>query len=184
MYLGRGGDEANLQNQQIIEEACALLVELIDFAAEYGWRAIPQLARVPQIAHRDWLNADWLKGRVNALFVEKVRQKSATINQDGERIPLNALRLPFADTSEGALTMWDLLADWEGREKVLPRRDEAAGWRDAVESWSRVANRLVSSYPETVDGDGLAKTVHNVSREPVRRCYNSSSEPARPERGR
>ena len=166
VYLGRSGDEANLQNEKIIEETCALLVELIEFAAEYGWRDIPQLARVPQIAHRDWLNADWLKGRVNALFVEKVRQKSATINQDGERIPPNALKLPFASTAEDTPTLWNLLAERVGVVKTLPRLDEAAGWRDAVESWTRVANRLVSSYPETVDGDGLAKTVHNVSRDP------------------
>ena len=171
VFLGQSRDEANLQNQKIIEEACALLVDLIDFAAEYGWRDIPQLARVPQIAHRDWLNADWLKGRVNALFVEKVREKvrekSAAINEDGERIPPNALKLPFANTPEDTLTLWDLMAERDGAVETLPRRDEAAGWRDAVESWARITNRPVSSsYPETVDGVRLAKTVQNASFDP------------------
>ena len=166
VYLGQSRDEANSRNQKIIEEACALLVELIDFAAASGWRNIPELARVPHTVNYNWLDDDWLKGRVKALFVEKVRENPVAINEDGKRIPPNALRLPFANTPEDTLTLWDLLAERDGAVETLPRRDEAAGWRDAVESWAGIANRPVSSYPETVDGVRLAKTVNSASFDP------------------
>ena len=163
-----GNDKANLQNQQIIEEACALLVELIEFAAESGWRNIHRLANVPQIVHRDWLNADRLKAAADRLLVQKIQGKKAiALNEVGERIPPNALRLPFANTPEDTLTLWDLMAERDGAVETLPRRDEAAGWRDAVESWARITNSPVSSsYPETVDGVRLAKTVQNASFDP------------------
>ena len=164
VYAGQNDNNAaNIQNEKIIEEACGLLVELIDFAAESGWRNICELARVPHTVNYNRIDKDWFKGRVNTLFVEKIREKAIALNGAGERIPPDALKLPFAETAEGALTLWDLLADWKRREKVLPRRDEAAGWRDAVQSWAEITMRSASSYRETVDGDGLAKIVHNAS---------------------
>ena len=163
VYLGQSRDEANSRNQKIIEEACALLVKLIDFAAEYGWRNIPELARVPHTVNYNWLDEDWLKGRVKALFVEKVREKPGAINEAGKRIPLNALKLPFANTPEDTLTLWDLLAERDGAVETLPRRDEAAGWRDAVESW---AGSLALTYREVIGGNRVAELIHNASRDP------------------
>ena len=166
VYLWQSGDEANIQNQKIIKEACALLVELIEFAAKSGWRNIPELARVPHTVNYNWLNAAHLKATADRLLVEKIRGKAIALNEAGERIPPNALKLPFADTSERALTLWDLLADWKGREKILPRRDEAAGWRDAVESWARGSEILALSYREVIGGNQVAKLVHDASRAP------------------
>lgn len=165
VYLGQSGDKANLQNEKVVEEACALLVDLVDFAAASGWRNIPELTRVPQIAHRDWLNAGWLKAATDRLLVKEIRGKAIALNEGGERIHPKELRLPFADTSEGTLTLWDLLAEWNDCEKVLPRRDEAAGWRDAVESWSG-SGSLALTYPEVIGGNRVAELVHNASRVP------------------
>ena len=166
VYLWQSGDEANLQNQKIIEEACALLVKLIEFAAESGWRNIYQLANVPQTVHHNWLNADRLKAAADRLLVQKILGKAIALNEAGKRIPPNALKLPFTNTHDDTLTLWDLLAERDGGVENLPRRDEAAGWRDAVESWAGITNRPVSFYPETVDGVRLAKTVQNASFDP------------------
>ena len=171
VYLGRSGDEANRQNEKIIEEACALLVELTEFAAKSGWRNIPELANIPPTVHRDWLNSTWLKSTTDRLLVEKIRGKAIALNEAGERILPNALKLPFADTPDRALTLWDLLADWKGREKVLPRRDEAAGWRDAVESWAGGSGILALSYREVIGGNQVAKLVHDASRAPSGLTY-------------
>ena len=160
VFIRRGNNKANRQNEKIIEEACGLLVDLVEFAAKSGWRNIHELARVPHTVNYTWLDEDWLKGRVKALFVEKIREKAIVLNGDGEGIPPNALKLPFAETAEGALTLWDLLADWKGREKILPMRDEAAGWRDSVESW---AGSLALTYPEVIDGNKVAEFVHKAS---------------------
>ena len=166
VFIGQSGNEANSRNQKVIEEACALLVELIDFAAESGWRNIPELARVPHTVNYNWLNADRLKATTDRLLVAKIRGKAIALNEAGERIPPNELKLPFADTPEGTLTLWDLLADWKGREKILPRRDEAAGWRDAVESWAGGSEILALSYREVIGGNQVAELVHKASRAP------------------
>ena len=162
-YLWQGGNDANLQNEKIIEEACALLVELIEFAAASGWRNIPELARVPHTVNYNWLNADRLKAAADRLLVAKIRGKAIALNEAGERISPKALKLPFADTSERALALWDLLAERDGAVETLPRRDEAAGWRDAVESW---AGNLTLTYREVIGGNRVAELVHNASRDP------------------
>ena len=164
VYIGRSRDKANTQNQKAVEEACGLLVDLIEFAAESGWRNICELARVPPIVHRDWLNPSWLKSTTDRLLVEKIRVKAIALNGGaGERIPPNVLKLPFANSPEAVLTLWDLLADWNDYKEVLPRRDEAVGWRDAVESW---AGSLALTYREVIGGNGVAELVHNASRNP------------------
>ena len=38
VYLGQSGNDANINNQAVIEEACELLVGLLRFVASSGWR--------------------------------------------------------------------------------------------------------------------------------------------------
>ena len=164
VVIKRGSNETNRQNEKIIEEACGLLVDLVEFVAKSGWRNIHELARMPHTVNYTWLDEEWLKGRVKALFVEKIREKAIVLNGDGEGIPPNALKLPFDETPERAPTLWDLLAEWNGYEKILPRRDEAAGWCAAVQSWA--AGSLALTYREVIGGNKVAKLVHCSSRDP------------------
>ena len=57
-------DQANLRNQAAIEDACALLIRLIQYAGESAWDSVFALAVVPPISDRDWLDADRLRSRL------------------------------------------------------------------------------------------------------------------------
>ena len=156
VYLWVSDSEANIQNQKVIEEACALLADLGGFAASSGWRNIYELATVPRMENRDWVNRERLESAVRRLFVNKIRENELAINESGAKILPSALKLPFADAPEGVLTLWDLLTEWQNYTEVLPRRDEAVGWRNAVESWAR---DLAVPYREIMSGNRVAEAV-------------------------
>ena len=156
VFLGVGRGNANIQNQKVVDEACALLVGLVEFAASSGWRNIHEIATVPQMVNYSWLDEGWLKTTVLRLFVDKIREKALVVNESGEGILPKRLKLPFANTPESVLTLWDLLNEWQDYKEILPRRDEAVGWRNAVESW---AGSLIQSYREVMTGNQAAESV-------------------------
>ena len=162
-YLAQSDDEANIENQSVIEEACKLLIRLLRFAAESGWRNNHVLANVPTIHERDWLKSDWLRECLKEQLIGKIRQNPVVLNEDGEGIPSDDLELPLANTDEGVKALWDLLDGWQGSREGLPRRGESDGWCNAVKSWAKVSECEVSSFNEVTDGVKLASYVHRVS---------------------
>ena len=61
VYLWQSNNEANRNNQAIIEEACALLVRLIMFASSSRWCNVYQLVEIPPIEKKDWLHTEQLR---------------------------------------------------------------------------------------------------------------------------
>ena len=159
VYLGQSGNDANINNQAVIEEACELLVGLLRFVASSGWRDAHLVAAVPAIHKQDWLNSDWLRTCLIERLIEKVRQTPTVLNEAGEEIPPDELKLPLAETAEGVETFWDLLDAWKGNREILPRRNEAVGWCNAVKSWVGISGDEVSSFDEAIDGRKLASCV-------------------------
>ena len=164
VFLGQSKtDDANIRNQEVIEEACSLLVGLVEFAAKHGWRDIHKLATVPQVENREWLNRKWLEDNVAQRFVKGIRKNAIVLNEASQRVDPAMLAIPFASEPESVPRLWDLLSDWKGREEVLPRRDESIGWRNALESWARVSRLGPLSFQEASDGGKLANLVHDAS---------------------
>ena len=166
VFLGLNeNDDANVRNQKVIGEARDLLVDLAEFAASSGWRNVYELANVPQTGDYGWLNAKWLETNVRRPLVEKIRETALVVNESGAAIPTKAAKLPFADAPEDAdapesvETLWDILAEWKDQAEALPRREEAVGWRDAVESWSG----SFLPYPEARTGNRAAEDVDKAS---------------------
>ena len=89
------------------------------------------------------------------------------INEAGEAIPPDNLKIPLANTDEGVVALWDLLDGWQGAIEGLPRRDEAAGWSDATKSWASILGESVSSFNEVTDGRKLAAQVQKMSHDPT-----------------
>ena len=135
VYLGQSKDKANLGNQQVIEQACELLIDLIRFAASSGWRNIYALANIPPVREQKWLNPDWLRKNLKERLISEAR-------------------LPLAETATDVESLWDLLDGWKEVRDTLPRRNEAAGWSHAIKSWDEP-----SLFPEVIDGQGLALLV-------------------------
>ena len=160
VYLGKNEqDAANIKNQVIIEEACELLVHLLRYAASSGWHHAYRLAGIPNpnIPEQSGLQTDWFRERLKAKLIEKVRQTPAVLTEASNAVaPKNAM-LPLAKNDAGVEALWDLLADWQGNREKLPRRDEAAGWYKAINSWASVSDCKASKFGE--DGAQLARRV-------------------------
>jgi len=161
VYLGQNDDEVNRQNEKVVRRSCGLLVRLIQFAAQSGSRGIHELARIPLIVNRHWLNESWLREALRTDFVDEIREGTIVINESGEGIPPDRVRLPSA-VGDGVRLLWDLAAEWGDFQKDLPRRDEAVGWRDAAISWATINCEITELY----DGTCLAVDIHETSHDP------------------
>ena len=165
VYLGRSEDEANRENEAIIEEAYGLLVKLVQFVAASGYRNVYELANVPAIREQKWLNKGWLQETLKDQFIGKVRQTPAVLNENGgTRAPEDAT-LPLAKTEIGVKALWDLLDKTEGFRDTLPRRNEAVGWWVALKSWAVVQDgEPMSLFGEAIDGVKLAEYIEEETR--------------------
>lgn len=161
--IGLSDDEASRENQSVIEEACRLLVDMLQFAARRGWQDAHLLAKIPAIQGKEWLDESWVRNCLMEQLVGKIRQLPLVINESDEVIPPSDLELPFAETNEGTETLRDLLGSWEGAIHRLPRRNEVTGWSAAAKTWAEVLECDVSSFNEVTDGRKLAKRIHEVS---------------------
>ena len=165
-YLGQSDNDANLENQAVVEEACRLLINLLRHIGSHGWYDTYHLARIPVIQEQDWLNTKWLRQCIEERFVERVRQIPVVLNESDQEIPPDRLKLPVAETHESIVTLWNLLDGWDGMREVLPRKNEAVGWNDVLASWATMAECEVSSFEQAVDGRKLASDVHTKSHDP------------------
>ena len=160
--LGQSDNKTNRTNQSVIEEACTLLVKMLRFAGSKGWHHVHLLANVPSIQHQSGLNINWLKKDIQPQFIKEICQTPAVITQSGKLIEPNASLLPVAENDNSIEPLWDLLNDWQGWNDRLPRRNEAIGWYNAVESWTTVVN-----FSGSIDGKKLASHVDEVSLDPT-----------------
>ena len=167
-YIARNSNnnEANIENQEAIETACGLLVELLQFSASCGWRNTYHLANVPVIPEKYWLNQHWLRESIENLMIKKIRQNPGVLNESGDLIPPEDVELPIAETAEGVKSLYGLLDGWRERRRKMPSRKEAVGWSNAVKSWARISECEVSSFDEVTDGRKLAAQVERISRDP------------------
>ena len=166
VYLGQGNDLSNRYNQDIIQEACELLVNLLRFAAESGWCNTYELADIPAVPDPKGPRKDWIQNTLSDHLIEKIRQTPAVLNEAGIAKSPAESKLPIAETDTGVETLWDLLDGWRENNEVLSRRIESVGWWNAVKSWATILECDVSSLDEAIDGRKLASQVHEVSNDP------------------
>ena len=166
VYLGQGDNDANRENQLIIQNACELLVNLLKFSAESGWCNTYELANVPAIPEQNWLNPVWIRDNLKAQLIENVRQIPAVINEAGNtRVP-EVATLPLAEIDTGVKALWNLLDGLEEIRDTLPRRNEAIGWWRNVKSWADVyEDDPMSLFDEAMDGQKLASDIDEKTRD-------------------
>lgn len=161
VYLWQSNNEANLNNQTVIEEACALLVKLIAFVAKSGWRNVHRLAEIPTIEKKEWLHTEKLKECLKLEFIDKVLQTPVVITVPGHPVKPESATFLSAKSDTNIKTLWDLAESLEGGREKLPKKDEAIGWRDAVESWKDVSEQV----PQMLKiGSTLARFVEEKSK--------------------
>lgn len=175
VYIGLGNDEANTKNQTVIERSCELLVHLLQYAASENWHHVHQWAEVPILRHPTEETRRWLKTCIKEKFIGAIRQIPTILTQSGKPVEPKESMLPVAGNDEGIETLWDLLHDWSGCDIKLPRRDEAIGWYKAIESWAEVLECEVEIIGGSIDGNGVARSVHNLSHNPSDNTHRVSN---------
>ena len=166
VYLGRSTNDANLENEAVIEEGCELLIRLLRFMASRSWGNVYALTDIPAVREQDWVDPNWLRKCAQGRLVDQFRQTPIVIGKTGEPVHPEELGIPVAESTERVGALWNLLDDWNGKGIVLPRQSEAAGWSWALKSWAEVEQSDVSSFSEAIDGRRLAKNVHETSYDP------------------
>ena len=163
VYLGQSDDEANQTNQAVIEDACDLHVKLIEFATESRWANVHTLADIPATSEQIWLNRDWLHNRLGQL-VSQIRQTPAVISRDAALFPIDSI-VPLAGEAVGTEALWDLLSQVKAFRQKLPARNEADGWREAVESWAPITDHDATSFGEGYDGSKLVSYIEEATKD-------------------
>ena len=157
VYLGQGEDDANRENQEVVEQGCQLLLSIARLAAKVGSGGIHILAEVPAIRQQTWLNEDWLRACLRSHLVDQMRTTPAVLTESGSAIAPRDARLPTADSSEAIDDLWSLAATLKAWKERLPRRTEAQGWCNAARSWSEIYSCRKEELEETITGRDLAK---------------------------
>ena len=150
-------------NQDVIEEACTLLVHMLGYAASAGWHRAYLLAEVPTIPEgKNWLDPNWLRRYIKEKLIDEIRQTLATVTEAGQAIAPKDAALPLAENIQD---LWDLLEGLKGQREKLPRREEAAGWYNAIKSWATISGKEPESlFSETMDGRKLASYIDEKTR--------------------
>lgn len=165
VYLWQSKNEANLTNQGIIEEACELLVELIDSVASQEWHDIHMLATIPPVRNQAWFNSDSLRTFLSEYFIDAIRQKSVVLCENAQTLSkIEDAIIPYADKDRDVLSLWDLLNEVQDFRQKLPRLTEAIGWRHAIESWISIHTDDDVSFSEQFDCRRLAEHVEKEGR--------------------
>ena len=166
VYLGQSDNDANRENQLIIQNACELLVNLFKFSAESGWCNTYELANVPTIHEQNWLNPVWIRDNLKAQLIENIRETPAVINESGNAKVPETATLPLTEIEPSVKALWDLLDGLEEIRDTLPRRNEAIGWRRNVKSWADVyEDDPMSLFDEAMDGQKLASDIDEKTRD-------------------
>ena len=158
--LGESNDDVNAKNRSVIEEACALFVDLVEHAASNEWYHIPRWVKMPDIKNQSDSGMEWLRKCLKEKFVENILRKRVVVTELGQTKTLKETCLPFAEN--GAVKeLWNLLNDLQEYYDKLPRRDEAIGWREVIRSWASVNGCAVPDLPgvSVIDGHQLASYI-------------------------
>ena len=142
VYLWQSNNEANCNNQAVIEEACTLLVRLLTFVAASGWCNVHRLVEIPPIQEKDWLHIEKLRNCLKSKLIDKIPQTPAVITAAGTLLAPQDAILLLAKSDTDIETLWKLSESLEGTCKKLPKQDEAIGWCRAIQSWTNVSEHL------------------------------------------
>ena len=160
--LGQGEEDSdsdtNRNNQAVIEEACTLLVRLLEYAASKGWSHVYRWTKVPTIQGNEWLT-----GCIEEKFIKKVLQTDVILTKSDKVIAPKDAVMPLPRSAEGVALLWDLLNDLPEYCERLPRQGEAIGWWKAIESWMDIDGIDSSVFDGAIDDSELASCIEECS---------------------
>ena len=155
----------NKKNRDIIEEACALFVSLVEHAASNEWYHLPRWVNVPLIENQNSPSMSWLRKCVRENLIEKIRQTSVILNGDNNLIDPEKVKLLLAESDTSVKALWNLFEGIKGQRELLPKREEATGWCNVVKSWGDIyQGEPMSLFSEATNGPELASFIEQNTR--------------------
>lgn len=162
VFLGQSDDQANQENQAVLEHACRLLLSIAEFAAESGWSRTHVLAEVPIIRAQRWLDEEWVRNFLRTHLIDPIRATSSVLTESGIAVPPNASTLPMADSPEAVGELWSLAHALTSLRDTLPRQAEARGWCSAARNWGALYACSTDEFEETICGRDLAEQAESA----------------------
>ena len=162
VFLGQSDDQANQENQAVLEHACRLLLSITEFAAESSWSRTYVLAEVPPLRVQRWLDEAWVRNCLRTHLVDPIRATSSVLTEAGSTVAPNASTLPTADSPEAVDQLWSLAYALTSLRDRLPRQAEAQGWCSAVRKWAALYGCALDEFEETMNGRDLAKQAESA----------------------
>ena len=174
VLIGEGKESdtnQNRSNQDVIREACELLVSLIKEAASKGWDHVHQWIKIPSAEKLE--SQEWLRNQIKEELIEKIRETPVVLTLSDKPIETKAATIPVAKSPDSVERLWDLLEDHKEYRERLPRQDESKGWYNAFKSWAKVHSKDSSEefsevdiskvFPEVMNARALANNLEDCT---------------------
>ncbi len=156
IYLGDKTSEDIAINKRIIEEACRLYIHMTEYASSSKWENLHELAFIPSLKPKDWLDLTWIKRSLQQLLESLITMK--IVGTDGPeyvspRHALFPIDFPLND-------LWELSSPiFPSR---LPAKFHMEAWLKVVKSWSDLLDRRVESFDNTLTFQKLCESLSEL----------------------
>ncbi|MGH9342362.1 MAG: ATP-binding protein [Terriglobia bacterium] len=163
IYLGTSGNLANKKNQELVEDACALCLQLLIFATAARLRSAASLVFIPELKNeRKGLEINWYKTLIREQIIEKARRLPILVSETEEFIrPKDAL-IPFATAKMTESTVWELAAGLKDLRPRLPAQRDVTTWMRIIQSWCPFLETSADELPEALTLTKLSRRVSDV----------------------
>jgi hypothetical protein len=153
VYLGDKTNDDITANKQIVENACRLYSDLVDYACTARWGDLHLFAFINVPPKKDWLDFAWFKQTLQTL--QRTIAQKAIVRTDREEYvsPINALFPIDAPLPE----LWDfavpLFAD------KLPAKTHLDSWFEVLKSWASLFGKAIEDFESALTLSKLCKAI-------------------------
>jgi hypothetical protein len=153
VYLGDKTNEDITANKQIVENACRLYSDLVDYACTTRWGDLHLFAFINVPPKKDWLDFSWFKQTLQTL--QRTIAQKAIVRTDQEEYvsPINALIPIDSPLPE----LWDfavpLFAD------KLPAKTHLDSWFEVLKSWASLFGKAIEDFESALTLSKLCKAI-------------------------
>lgn len=153
LYLGEKANDDITANKKIIEYACRLYSDLVDYACSSRWEKLHLLTLISIPPKKDWLDVAWLQQTLQALQ-QSIAQKAIVRTDRAEYIsPVDAffpIEFPLDEFWELALPLFT---------DKLPARNHVQSWFEVLRSWASLFSKLVEDFNSALTFSKLCKAI-------------------------
>lgn len=159
LYLGQEPTEYNLANKALVEQACPLLLTLLQRCASLDWKGIERLCHIGKLESVRGVDDAWLQSLVKNAIVEPIRASSVLRTCGDHLIAPSKGQIPLGSSAVSSAELWRLLHDLADSGEVLVEEATAASWERNVRGWATVVGLVPELMQEAITPEKCARTL-------------------------